>query len=102
MASTKRQQRPMTHAEMEEEVQAAEAKKALESKGLRKTNFGKIEQYMNWGNPMQQILVMLAVEKFVDDILANEKKVWEQLKNSPIYPAAIIEAAKEWRKQNPK
>lgn len=89
----------MTFEEMSAELQQM-AEKAL-PKSPHATNVEKVTQFMEWGSPMNQIVVMLAVEEYVTKILDNKERVRKEMKDSFIHPEAIIAACEEWRKQNP-
>lgn len=64
------------------------------------TNIERIVDFMERGNPLNQVFVIEALDRYAKEILANKEKVIEENQHSIIHPNSWIKCAEGWQKRN--
>ena len=55
-----------------------------------------VNDFMNWGSPLNQIFVMDAVNKLAKSVVAQKKQLPEMMKDSFVSANAWIQCAEKW------
>lgn len=66
---------------------------------LPESNVEFLSRVMSFGSPMKQLVVMDAIHKYCEQMIANEPAVLESMKDSMIYGPAWMSAIKEIQKE---
>lgn len=66
-----------------------------------KTNVEKINEFMNFGSPLNQAFVIEACRRYSEQIVSDEMATLKAMQSSFISGPAWIQCAKEYLKQNP-
>ena len=66
------------------------------------TNTDLVCEYMDFGSPMNQIMLITAMDAYAKRITENEAEVREQFADSFIHPDSWIQSAHEWIKASEK
>ena len=62
------------------------------------TNTDLINNYIDFGSPLNQVMLITAMNAYVKQVTENEALVREQMSNSIIHPDSWIESARAWVK----
>lgn len=63
-------------------------------------NTEMVEQYMNYGSPLNQIFAVAALTKHAQHIVDNEEEVLKQMEGSFVHGQAWVQCAKDFLKQS--
>lgn len=67
-------------------------------KDLPKSNVELITEIMSFGSPMKQLVVMDALYKYCEQMIANEKAVLKSMEGGMVYGPAWMGAVKDIKK----
>ena len=59
-----------------------------------------IQQFMNYGSPMNQMFVIDAITKCAKAVVENEEEVLEQMEGGFVHGPAWVQCAKDFLKQS--
>lgn len=86
----------MTPKQIEYEIAMAAYRREQMGRKPDETNVERINKYITYGSPMNQLFVIDAVSKLAELVVKDENVVREQMKDGCVNPEAWIAAAKEW------
>ena len=75
--------------------------KSKAPKAPLKTNVERINDFMEYGSPLNQAFVIHAMRTIAEAVVKDKKALKASMKDHPINPEAWIACAEEWLKQNP-
>ena len=75
--------------------------KSKAPKAPLKTNVERINDFMEYGSPLNQAFVIHAVRTTAEAVVKDKKALKAAMKDHPINPEAWIACAEAWLKQNP-
>lgn len=75
--------------------------KSKAPKAPLKTNVERINDFMEYGSPLNQAFVIYAVRTIAEAVVKDKKALKAAMKDHPINPEAWIACAEAWLKQNP-
>lgn len=61
------------------------------------SNTELVDEYMNFGSPMNQIVLIEAMGRYAKYVTEHEVDVIRELENTPINGVAWVNAARAWR-----
>lgn len=61
------------------------------------TNLSFVQEFMNYGSPLNQVFVMDAIGKLAEAVIQQQDKLREQMAGGFVHPEAWIKCAKDWK-----
>ena len=61
------------------------------------TNLSFVQEFMNYGSPLNQVFVMDAIGKLAEAVIQQQDKLRDQMAGGFVHPEAWIKCAKDWK-----